>query len=78
MTVTVSWPSDANDFDIYLYRVEDGEEVLVDSSTSGNTNSEQIVVGSPEPGLHRLHPLSQPGRLDPGLSSRPVRPLAPN
>jgi hypothetical protein len=55
MTVTVTWPSDANDFDTYLYRVEEGEERLIGSSTSGSTNSERIVVGAPEPGHYKLY-----------------------
>ena len=55
MTVTVSWPSDANDFDIYLYRTAGGEEKLVGSSTSGGSNSERIVVSAPEPGRYALY-----------------------
>jgi hypothetical protein len=55
MTVTVNWASADNDFDIYLYKVEDGQENFVDSSTSGSTNSERIAVGAPKPGHYKLY-----------------------
>jgi hypothetical protein len=51
MTVRISWPSGLNDFDLYLYRVENGMEVFVDDSGGGVPgSSEQIEVKEPPAG----------------------------
>lgn len=51
MTVEISWPSGVNDFDLYLYRVENGMEVFVDDSAGGPPGtSEQIEVREPPAG----------------------------
>ena len=49
VTITINWPSGANDFDLYIYRQSDGQ--LVGSSTlGGGETQEQVVLVSPIPG----------------------------
>jgi len=49
VTITITWPSGANDFDLYIYRQSDGQ--LVGSSTlGGGETQEQVVLTSPIPG----------------------------
>src|SRR5205807_4527084 len=51
VTITITWPSGSNDFDLYLYRQSDGQ--LVDSSTLGvGETQEQVVLTSPIPGTY--------------------------
>ncbi|HEX8646781.1 MAG TPA: M14 family zinc carboxypeptidase [Thermoleophilaceae bacterium] len=58
VNIKIAWASPNNDFDMYLYRVAGGEEVLVGSSTGTQltTNSEEIDLDDPLPsGSYRLY-----------------------
>jgi hypothetical protein len=49
VTITITWPSGSNDFDLYVYRQSDGQ--LVGSSTlGGGETQEQVVLVNPIPG----------------------------
>jgi hypothetical protein len=48
VTITINWPSNSNDFDLYIYRQSDGQ--VVGSSTLGGETQEQVVLVSPIPG----------------------------
>jgi hypothetical protein len=54
MTVHIQWADPTNDWDLYLYRVDKGSMVLVQSSPSSNIQtgdpSETVVVPNPPPG----------------------------
>ncbi|HEV2118934.1 MAG TPA: post-COAP-1 domain-containing protein [Candidatus Bathyarchaeia archaeon] len=51
VTITITWPSGSNDFDLYIYRQSDGQ--LVGSSTlGGGETQEQVVLVSPIPGMY--------------------------
>ncbi len=56
VTVHIQWASYVNDWDLYLYRIENGSEVLVQSSPSSNLQtmdpSETVVVPNPPPGQY--------------------------
>ena len=77
-----SGPTPTNDYDLYLYRVEDGDGSLTrrDSTASAPApTSEQIDVPSPRPGDYVIvgRQLRRAGRADPcdghGRRSRPSR-----
>jgi hypothetical protein len=51
VTITINWPSGSNDFDLYIYRQSDSQQV--GSSTLGNGETqEQVVLTSPMPGTY--------------------------
>jgi len=50
VTITITWISGGNDFDLYIYRQSDGQ--LVGSSTlGGGETQEQVTLVSPLPGV---------------------------
>ena len=57
MTAEIGWEDAANDFDMFLYRVQDGEEVEVGRSqgTGGSGTTERIVVSEPRAGEYALY-----------------------
>ena len=51
VTITITWISAGNDFDLYIYRQSDGQ--LVGSSTlGGGETQEQVTLVSPLPGVY--------------------------
>src|SRR5437773_144839 len=52
VVITIQWTSNSNDFDLYIYRQSDGQQV--GSSASGGTTSEQVALQSPMPGLYEV------------------------
>jgi hypothetical protein len=55
LTVTMSWELGANDWDLYLYRLVDGEWVEVkDSASPPPGTSEIIEVSEPPAGAYRI------------------------
>jgi hypothetical protein len=57
ITAEIGWGDAANDFDMFLYRVEDGEEVEVGRSqgVGGTGTTERIVVSEPRVGDYALY-----------------------
>src|SRR5207249_6008886 len=52
VVITVQWGTSDNDFDLYIYRQSDGQQVA--SSASGGTVSEQVALQSPRPGTYEV------------------------
>ena len=52
VTITIQWASSSNDFDLYIYRQSDGQQVGF--SASGGTTSEQVALQSPMPGVYEV------------------------
>src|SRR5256712_9184676 len=52
VTITIQWASSSNDFDLYIYRQNDGQQV--GSSASGGTTSEQVALQNPMPGAYEV------------------------
>src|SRR3989442_4161900 len=52
VTITIQWASSDNDFDLYIYRQSDGQQV--GSSASGGTTSEQVALQNPMPGTYEV------------------------
>ena len=52
VVITIQWTSNSNDFDLYIYRQSDGQQV--GSSASGGTTSEQVALQSPMPGRYEV------------------------
>src|SRR5438309_617048 len=52
VAITIQWASSDNDFDLYIYRQSDGQQV--GSSASGGTTSEQVALQSPMPGVYEV------------------------
>src|SRR3989449_2169401 len=52
VAITIQWASSDNDFDLYIYRQSDGQQV--GSSASGGTTSEQVALQSPMPGIYEV------------------------
>jgi len=52
VVITIQWASSDNDFDLYIYRQSDGQQV--GSSASGGTTSEQVSLQSPAPGIYEI------------------------
>src|SRR2546425_7579825 len=52
VAITIQWASSDNDFDLYIYRQSDGQQV--GSSASGGTTSEQVALQSPMPGRYEV------------------------
>src|SRR3989475_9382789 len=52
VTITIQWASSSNDFDLYIYRQSDGQQV--GSSASGGTTSEQVALQNPMPGVYEV------------------------
>jgi len=52
VVITIQWTSNSNDFDLYIYRQSDGQQVGF--SASGGTTSEQVALQSPMPGLYEV------------------------
>src|SRR5437667_2271663 len=52
VAITIQWASNSNDFDLYIYRQSDGQQVGF--SASGGTTSEQVALQSPMPGLYEV------------------------
>jgi len=52
VVITIQWTSSDNDFDLYIYRQSDGQQVA--SSASGGTVSEQVALQSPLPGTYEV------------------------
>src|SRR5207247_2350174 len=50
--ITGQWGTSDNDFDLYIYRQSDGQQVA--SSASGGTVSEQVALQSPLPGTYEV------------------------
>jgi len=50
--ITIQWTSNSNDFDLYIYRQSDGQQV--GSSASGGTTSEQVALQNPMPGVYEV------------------------
>ncbi|HXA27254.1 MAG TPA: hypothetical protein VN193_00760 [Candidatus Angelobacter sp.] len=53
MTINVSWSNNVEEWDLYLYRVVNGSNQLVDHSTSGGTTGppyQKVVEANPPPG----------------------------
>jgi hypothetical protein len=57
MTVEIGWGDAGNDFDMFLYRVDDGEELEVGRSqgTGGSGTTERIAVSEPRAGDYALY-----------------------
>jgi hypothetical protein len=57
MTAEIEWESTANDFDMFLYRVQDGDEVEVGRSqgAGGSGTTERIAVSEPRAGEYALY-----------------------
>jgi hypothetical protein len=53
VTVTITWPSGSNDFDLYIYRQSDGAQVA-SSTLGGGETKEQVVLQSPFPGSYEV------------------------
>jgi hypothetical protein len=53
VTVTITWPSGSNDFDLYIYRQSDGAQVA-SSTLGGGETQEQVVLQSPFPGSYEV------------------------
>ncbi len=51
VTITINWPSGSNDFDLYIYRESDGQQVG-SSTLGGGETQEQVVLVSPTPGTY--------------------------
>ncbi len=51
VTITINWPSGSNDFDLYIYRQSDGQQVG-SSTLGGGETQEQVVLTSPMPGTY--------------------------
>jgi hypothetical protein len=49
-TIRLSWADAANDWDVVVYRSENGALTEVGSSAQGGTTSEQVVLTAPKPG----------------------------
>ena len=67
LTVKISWPISANDWDLYVYRVDQGKMVLVGSSAGGAPeSSEQTVIPNPGPGNYviRVENFAATGSVD--------------
>jgi hypothetical protein len=47
VTITITWPSGSNDFDLYVYRQSD-------STLGGGETQEQVVLQSPQPGAYEV------------------------
>src|SRR5213594_2899075 len=52
VAITIQWASSDNDFDLYIYRQSDGQQV--GSSASGGTTSEQVALQNPMPGIYEV------------------------
>src|SRR6266699_6657799 len=52
VVITIQWTSNSNDFDLYIYRQSDGQQV--GSSASGGTTSEQVSLQTPAPGIYEI------------------------
>ncbi|TMI16118.1 hypothetical protein E6H35_00740, partial [Candidatus Bathyarchaeota archaeon] len=52
VAITIQWPSNSNDFDLYIYRTSDQQQV--GSSASGGTTSEQVALQNPMPGIYEV------------------------
>src|SRR2546425_1928219 len=52
VAITIQWASSDNDFDLYIYRQSDGQQV--GSSASGGTTSEQVALQNPMPGTYEV------------------------
>ena len=52
VAITIQWASNSNDFDLYIYRQSDGQQVGF--SASGGTTSEQVALQSPMPGIYEV------------------------
>jgi hypothetical protein len=50
MNVDVSWADSADDWDLFVYRNENGNLTYVNDSASGGTTNEHLQVKDPEPG----------------------------
>src|SRR5438093_11497241 len=49
VAITIQWPSNSNDFDLYIYRTSDQQQVA--SSACDATTSEQDAPQTPTPGV---------------------------
>ncbi|MEA2682437.1 MAG: hypothetical protein QOK05_765, partial [Chloroflexota bacterium] len=73
MKIDVTWANSANDWDIFLYHEEGGNQVLIDSGTTSNTTtgdpSEHLLVANPTPGnwLLRVANATAAGTFDAGV-----------
>ncbi len=52
VAITIQWASSDNDFDLYIYRTSDQQQV--GSSASGGTTSEQVALQNPMPGVYEV------------------------
>src|SRR5213594_1277728 len=52
VAITIQWASNSNDFDLYIYRTSDQQQV--GSSASGGTTSEQVALQNPMPGIYEV------------------------
>src|SRR2546425_3862761 len=52
VAITIQWASNSNDFDLYIYRQSDQQQVGF--SASGGTTSEQVALQSPMPGIYEV------------------------
>src|SRR2546428_12667640 len=52
VAITIQWASSSSDFDLYIYRQRDGQQVGV--SASGGTTSEQVALQRPMPGVYEV------------------------
>ncbi|TMI54190.1 hypothetical protein E6H18_11135, partial [Candidatus Bathyarchaeota archaeon] len=52
VAITIQWASSDNDFDLYIFRQSDGQQV--GSSASGGTTSEQVALQNPMPGIYEV------------------------
>src|SRR2546422_11369844 len=70
VTITIQWASSSNDFDLYIYRQNDGQQV--GSSASGGTTSEQVALQSPMPGVYEVRTV--PSFFSPSASTAQALP----
>ncbi len=54
VTISITWPSSDNDFDLYVYKVVNGDSQLVSQSASGGTSFETVVLFTPTPGTYEV------------------------
>ncbi len=52
VVVTIQWASSSNDFDLYIYRQSDGQQV--GHSAQGGTTSELVALQNPMPGIYEI------------------------
>ncbi|MEA2294991.1 MAG: hypothetical protein QOE86_2630, partial [Solirubrobacteraceae bacterium] len=50
VTIDVTWADSTNDWDLYVYRLDNGTETEVGSSANGSTTEEKVTIPDPKAG----------------------------